>query len=268
MLNFLLHTKKQYLSFIFQFYGLPSHCIFPLSLRQFQSRTRRVASTQSSFKRKAVFTSSESEDDVPLASPAKPGKGTAVPKPSVPPANGSMTTVNGNGRKANGRATNISPNDGSELSDSSFGKKASKPKPKRKKPVKKKSKIEQDDVNDPFSEDDTPLATPKKAKHKAVNGTGKLKPKAKSESRGKGSSKKSKEEDEAGKSPKKKKTEEEEEVYRWWDAPADVEGDGSVKWKTLEHNGVLFPPPYQPLPKDVKLLYKGVCFRFTKGATL
>jgi len=48
---------------------------------------------------------------------------------------------------------------------------------------------------------------------------------------------------------------EDEEEYRWWDAPKNE--DDSVKWTTLEHNGVLFPPPYEPLPKDVKLSYNG-----------
>ncbi|KAJ4297099.1 DNA topoisomerase 1 [Collariella sp. IMI 366227] len=49
--------------------------------------------------------------------------------------------------------------------------------------------------------------------------------------------------------------EEEEEEYRWWDAPKKE--DDSVKWSNLEHNGVLFPPPYEPLPKNVKLYYDG-----------
>lgn len=49
--------------------------------------------------------------------------------------------------------------------------------------------------------------------------------------------------------------EEEEEEYRWWDAPKKE--DDSIKWTTLEHNGVLFPPAYEPLPKDVKLIYDG-----------
>lgn len=49
--------------------------------------------------------------------------------------------------------------------------------------------------------------------------------------------------------------EEEEEEYRWWDAPKKE--DDSVKWTTLEHNGVIFPPPYEPLPKHVKLYYDG-----------
>lgn len=49
---------------------------------------------------------------------------------------------------------------------------------------------------------------------------------------------------------------EEEEEYKWWEDP--TKGDGTIKWTTLEHNGVVFPPPYEPLPKDVKLKYDGV----------
>jgi DNA topoisomerase-1 len=48
---------------------------------------------------------------------------------------------------------------------------------------------------------------------------------------------------------------EDEEAYRWWDAPKKE--DDSVKWTTLEHSGVLFPPEYERLPKNVKLLYDG-----------
>jgi DNA topoisomerase-1 len=50
------------------------------------------------------------------------------------------------------------------------------------------------------------------------------------------------------------KDEEDEEEYRWWE---DQQGDGTKKWTTLEHNGVLFPPPYEPLPKHVKMKYAG-----------
>jgi len=48
----------------------------------------------------------------------------------------------------------------------------------------------------------------------------------------------------------------EEEEYRWWEDP--TKGDGTVKWTTLEHNGVVFPPDYQPLPQNVKMKYDGV----------
>ena len=58
---------------------------------------------------------------------------------------------------------------------------------------------------------------------------------------------------------KKKAKEEEEEAdsYRWWDSERPVEDD-SVKWMTLEHSGVLFPPPYEPLPSNVKMKYNGL----------
>lgn len=55
---------------------------------------------------------------------------------------------------------------------------------------------------------------------------------------------------------KKDDSEEAEEVYRWWDAPKKE--DDSIKWETLQHNGVVFPPEYEPLPKNVKLLYNGI----------
>ncbi|KAJ9648500.1 DNA topoisomerase 1 [Coniosporium tulheliwenetii] len=48
----------------------------------------------------------------------------------------------------------------------------------------------------------------------------------------------------------------EEEEYRWWEDP--TKGDGTKKWTTLQHNGVVFPPPYEPLPKHVKMRYNGV----------
>lgn len=46
-----------------------------------------------------------------------------------------------------------------------------------------------------------------------------------------------------------------EEEYRWWDAPKKE--DDSIKWNTLSHSGVVFPPEYEPLPKNVKLRYDG-----------
>ena len=49
--------------------------------------------------------------------------------------------------------------------------------------------------------------------------------------------------------------EDEEEEYRWWEDP--MKGDGTIKWTTLEHNGVVFPPDYEPLPKNVQMLYEG-----------
>lgn len=42
--------------------------------------------------------------------------------------------------------------------------------------------------------------------------------------------------------------------YKWWEEQAN---DGSVKWTTFHHRGILFPPPYVPLPKGVKMKYGG-----------
>ncbi|KAI1178700.1 eukaryotic DNA topoisomerase I [Nemania sp. FL0916] len=48
--------------------------------------------------------------------------------------------------------------------------------------------------------------------------------------------------------------EDDEEEHRWWE---QANADDSIKWQTLEHGGVLFPPEYEPLPKNVKLSYNG-----------
>ncbi|TID13564.1 hypothetical protein CANINC_004922 [Pichia inconspicua] len=44
-------------------------------------------------------------------------------------------------------------------------------------------------------------------------------------------------------------------TFKWWENPEDL--DGEVKWETLEHNGVMFPPDYEPLPSNIKLYYDG-----------
>ncbi|KAI5799005.1 hypothetical protein EDC01DRAFT_26439 [Geopyxis carbonaria] len=48
---------------------------------------------------------------------------------------------------------------------------------------------------------------------------------------------------------------EDDDGYKWWENQAET--DGTQKWTTLEHNGVLFPPPYEPLPPNVKMKYDG-----------
>ncbi|KAI0817705.1 eukaryotic DNA topoisomerase I [Xylaria sp. FL0064] len=105
---------------------------------------------------------------------------------------------------------------------------------------KAKSNIKQAD-----SDSDTPMrkkvktATPK-AKAKAQQAASGKKAPAKK-------AKKEQSEDPAD-------AEDDEEEYRWWD---QAKMDDSIKWNTLEHNGVLFPPEYEPLPKNVKLIYDG-----------
>ena len=87
----------------------------------------------------------------------------------------------------------------------------------------------------------------KSSRAKKQNDTKAAQPKVKKETRGKSVKKEDTEQDQ--------EAEEEEEEYRWWEDP--TKGDGTTKWTTLEHAGVVFPPPYEPLPRNVQLLYDG-----------
>lgn len=53
---------------------------------------------------------------------------------------------------------------------------------------------------------------------------------------------------------KKKPEDEEEHIWKWWEEESPGEG---IKWKTLEHNGPVFPPDYEPLPKKIRFYYDG-----------
>lgn len=146
-----------------------------------------------------------------------------------------------------------------EESDVPIAKKRSKKKksPSEKKPSapkKRKPKVKEEDL-DGEEEADTPTKPVRKPREKKEK-----KPSA---------------------SPRKKKEEDDTPTFKWWeqnndaatraveaaedgeDQPTegDIKGDGSIKWTTLQHNGVLFPPPYQPLPPDIKLTYDGNYFQ-------
>ena len=102
--------------------------------------------------------------------------------------------------------------------------------------------------------DDVPLSrktqAPKKAKAKSETSTPVRKPKAKVK----------KEEE----TEQDREAEEEEEQYKWWEDPRN--GDGTKKWTTLEHAGVVFPPEYELLPSSVKMLYDGIPVSLQKDA--
>ncbi|KAF2164172.1 hypothetical protein M409DRAFT_25518 [Zasmidium cellare ATCC 36951] len=128
---------------------------------------------------------------------------------------------------------------------------------------KKAKKVESDD------EDDKPLVKRKAAPKKQANGVKKVKkeesdsddhPIVKKKATGKKTAVKEEAPAKKGKAKVKEESPEDEgedgeEEYRWWEDPS--KGDGTIKWTTLEHNGVVFPPEYEPLPKHVKLLYDG-----------
>lgn len=157
--------------------------------------------------------------------------------------------------------------DEDDASDSSDDEPLVKQAPKRmpaangkSKPAAKKRKKSESDADDSDTETDKPA---KKAKPPPKK---RIKKEVKSEDemdlddedvKGKKTSRAKKEP--KPKAAKVKKEEQEEEVFKWWEqeAPEDVEGDGSKKWDSLQHAGVLFPPAYVPAPANVKILYDG-----------
>lgn len=123
-----------------------------------------------------------------------------------------------------------------------------------------------------LSDDDEPLAKRPRAKAPVVKKEPvkkeptvkkepvvKKEPAVKKEPKGKGRAKKS----ETPATQAEADDEDEESEFKWWENPDTI---GTVKWKTLEHNGVLFPPPYEPLPKNVKMKYNGVEIALSAGA--
>ncbi|EME43890.1 hypothetical protein DOTSEDRAFT_71635 [Dothistroma septosporum NZE10] len=202
-------------------------------------------------KRKTAATSDDSDDDVPLVKKvSKPIKASAAQvgedsgdEPIVKKLQKEKAAIE---KKAEKEAKEI------RADENKAKRKAKKavsddeddePIAKKKAPAKKQSngtakKIKQEESDD----DDKPLAKKKAPAKKPA-----LKKEEATPKKGKGKMKKEESPDEDG---------EEEEEYRWWEDPA--KGDGSTKWNTLEHNGVVFPPEYEPLPKNVKLLYDGV----------
>ena len=106
----------------------------------------------------------------------------------------------------------------------------------------KKRKSQTNGVKKEESDDDAPL--PKKA---PVKKKADLKVETTPKKKGKALTREETQQDE--------EAEAEEEEYRWWEDP--TKGDGTKKWTTLEHAGVVFPPEYQPLPKKVQMLYDG-----------
>ncbi|TFY53823.1 hypothetical protein EVJ58_g9227 [Rhodofomes roseus] len=226
-------------------------------------------------RKKAQSTNTSSDEEAPLAStPAKRATSGAVRM------NGALqatTTTKPNGKAVMKESTSGEDSDDVPITKgkrATNGNGAAKP-PKKKvkqeedsdydKPIgrkapprmKRKMKKEESDADDESpSDDDKPLkkAPAKKAATKRVK-----KEEADSEPPAPKKRGKAKEEAANG-SPqkgKKKKEEEEAEIYRWWEGQEFHGEDASVKWHTLEHNGVYFPPPYEPLPSHVKMKYKG-----------
>ncbi|CAD6564273.1 MAG: DNA topoisomerase 1 [Alectoria sarmentosa] len=164
----------------------------------------------------------------------------------------------------------------SEDSDAPLGEKLAKEKADIQKSAAKEAKaIRKDEKEHPKKQTNGTSAPPKKRKSQTndfkkesdddVPLAKKAPAKKKADSRDEVSTPKKK-----GRALKKEETkqdeeaEAEEEEYRWWEDP--TKGDGTKKWTTLEHAGVVFPPEYEPLPKNVQLLYDGNPVRMARDA--
>lgn len=257
------------------------HAFYPQS-QSTRPKSEPLSPDKRVLKRKKVILESSSEDDTPLATPARSA---AVPMPGAVKA----TTLPVKAVNGNGKAT-TSPEDSDSEDDKPLVKpkratngKAKQPpkkkvkkglsdedgeseideKPEKKKtPVrrKRKSKAEDEMDVDEESDDAKPLkkaATRKTPAKKAKKEDSEEVETPKPAKKGKGKKEESVDESpKKGKKKKEKEEEDEEEIYRWWEQQ-NAEGDESIKWNTLEHNGVYFPPPYEPLPKHVKMNYNG-----------
>ncbi|KSA03844.1 uncharacterized protein AC631_00479 [Debaryomyces fabryi] len=164
------------------------------------------------------------------------------------------------------KSTDTTSVDGNSIESKKLGKKrkASTPtndKAKKVKRAKNTIKSESDDEDIPLASTTTPpKKTPKKKTESAIakpeNGTKKVKSAKKNGVKKVDAIKKENEAktEKESSSTREDEEEEEEEKYKWWEAE-DV--DGEQKWESLEHNGVIFPPEYEPLPSHVKLHYDG-----------
>ncbi|KAG8980328.1 DNA topoisomerase 1, partial [Tulasnella sp. 427] len=205
---------------------------------------------------------SDDDDGTPLApSPANKSKATGAVKATRGSLNGTR------GAAPNSKAPKKEPED-SDAEDSDDDAPLSKVAPKKKaaangkgkvasKPLKKKLKKEESEEEEESASDSDSDAPIKSKRKPAAKPSAKVKAKPEPVSPVKKNKVKKEEESPVKKGKKKKKEEEEEEdLHRWWEVE-QIQGDGSVKWTTLEHHGVLFPPPYKPLPSNVKMKYDG-----------
>ncbi|SCV69897.1 BQ2448_1291 [Microbotryum intermedium] len=188
--------------------------------------------------REAAADDNSSEDEKPLATKAKVKAKPSTKKAATPRASSSKAKSS---KRKNGASDEEDQGDDEEDSDdeplskktknapASKAKKPTKSAPSSKKamPVKKGAAASKVDKKPKKEESVTPAKL-------ALN-------------KGKGKGKHDDDED-----VKTENGEGEEGAYKWWEEQSN---DGTTKWKTLEHNGVMFPPEYEP--HGVKMKYEG-----------
>ncbi|KXS15148.1 hypothetical protein M427DRAFT_123840 [Gonapodya prolifera JEL478] len=177
---------------------------------------------------------SESDSDAPLAKRAK-SKSAGKKRAS----NGNVSSKSTAKRKREEMAK-----DGTDASLERSNSSKSEPKIKEEKESKPAPKLKKVKVES--ESDDSAVSRPKPASKKSKPP---LKKEVKDEPNGSVSGTPQKK---ARGKKKAEEDEEEDEQYKWW---LQQQGDTSEKWKSLEHNGVFFPPPYKPI--GVKMKYDG-----------
>ena len=181
-------------------------------------------------KNSAVMFGAESSDDEPLNAKLAKQKASIEKK-----AEKEAKSIRAKENKSK-KPTPQKPAKKEAVSDSEEDVKPKKRKSNGTAPVKKTNGFKKEE-----SDSEGPLN--KKADAKRAKSNGKVKPETSSPVK-------------KGKSKKEDSEEAEDDVHRWWDAPKKE--DDSIKWETLQHSGVVFPPEYEPLPKNVKLRYDGI----------
>ncbi|KAA8905330.1 hypothetical protein TRICI_005326 [Trichomonascus ciferrii] len=197
------------------------------------------------------MSSSEGEDNVPLAkrratNDAVNGNGNvASDDPSKDTTNGvkaekasdSEDDVPLNGRASRAKAKTPATNGSAKKRTATAAKANGTTTPK----AKRAKKEESSETPKPKVKKETSTSSAKsKVKKETPSPAEKKKSKVKSESPGPSNNTGEEEDDE-------------EEERKWWEDMGQE--DDTQKWTTLEHNGVLFPPPYEPLPNSVRLIY-------------
>ncbi|RUS17779.1 topoisomerase I [Endogone sp. FLAS-F59071] len=236
-----------------------------------------AAPSAANIKSNETIADDSSDDDIPLAMRVS-GAAPAAKKEGKPVTNGSkpaMTAANDTNGKADKRKIEVKQEDTDEDSDVPLIKKVKKGNTMK----AKATKLEKDDAKPKKSTLVTKDSKPDKAlakRRKELDAGGKDENKKRRKAKVEDSMSESDEppnrlasankgkrvklDEDTGdtkRSRKKKKDDtgdEDDEMYKWWEAQA-ANGDQSEKWKTLEHAGVLFPPPY--VPHGVRMKYDG-----------
>ena len=211
---------------------------------------------------------SSDDDDTPLAASSQPTNGHAKPPSSSKPLSKAKPSSTSKPAPADDSSDDDVP-----LAQAATTKVKAKPAPAPAPAKRSASKAKSDSESElsaaESSEDDKPKKKVAPAKPRSSAASAKAGPKAKPAKEAGPAKKKVKKEDSPEVKPANKakaaskgkpaKSEDgeikgeddEDEPYKWWEQT----NDGSTKWTTLDHAGVMFPPEYEP--HRVKMKYEG-----------